>query len=89
MKTLAVAGVAGLLAILESNELLRRRLHMQFVLVNGRSPRPESSCALCCEPIGESYLRELATRLPYCNYECYLGYCKLSFSGRKRRARAS
>lgn len=50
---------------------------MQFVLVNGRSPRPESSCALCCEPIGESYLRELTTRLPYCNYECYLGYCKL------------
>jgi hypothetical protein len=42
---------------------------MQFVLVNGRSPRPESSCALCCEPIGESYLRELTTRLPYCNYE--------------------
>ena len=78
MKTLAVAGVAGLLAILESNELLRRRLHMQFVLVNGRSPRPESSCALCCEPIGER-----------CNYECYLGYCKLSFSGRKRHARAS
>jgi hypothetical protein len=51
---------------------------MQFVLVNERSPRPESSCALCCETIGESYLRELTTRLPYCNYECYLGYCKLS-----------
>ena len=62
---------------------------MQFVLVNGRSPRPESSCALCCEPIGESYLRELTTRLPYCNYECYLGYCKLSFSGRNKHARAS
>jgi hypothetical protein len=37
---------------------------MQFVLVNGRSPRPESSCALCCETIGESYLRELTTHLP-------------------------
>ena len=50
---------------------------MKFVLVNGRTPRPESFCALCCEPIGESYLRELTTRLSYCSYECYLGHCKL------------
>ena len=49
--------------------------HMRFVLVNARSPRAESFCALCCEPIDESYLRELATRLSYCNYECYLGQC--------------
>ena len=62
---------------------------MKFVLVNGRSPRPESFCALCCEPIGENYLRELATRLSYCSYECYLGHCKLSFSALKARARAS
>ena len=61
---------------------------MQFVLVNGRSPRPESSCALCCETIGESYLRELTTRLPYCNYECYLGHCALAFSVLKERAGA-
>src|SRR5262245_10166160 len=27
-------------------------------LVNGRTPRPQSFCALCCEPLGESYLRE-------------------------------
>jgi hypothetical protein len=40
---------------------------MKFVLVNGRTPRPQSFCALCCEPIGESYLRELATRLSYCD----------------------
>ena len=53
---------------------------MKFVLVNGRSPRPESFCALCCEPISESYLRELATRLSYCSYQCYLGHCKLSVS---------
>jgi len=62
---------------------------MKFVLVNGRSPRPESFCALCCERIGESYLRELNTRVSYCNYECYLGHCKLAFSGPKKRARAS
>jgi hypothetical protein len=35
---------------------------MKFVLVNGRTPRPQSFCALCCEPIGESYLRELTTQ---------------------------
>src|SRR5262249_25381911 len=37
--------------------------HIKFVLVNGRTPRPQSFCALCCEAIGESYLRELTTRL--------------------------
>jgi hypothetical protein len=62
---------------------------MKFVVVNGRRPRPESFCALCCEPISENYLRELATRLSYCSYECYLGHCKLSFSALKARARAS
>ena len=46
---------------------------MNFVLVNGRTPRPQSFCAMCCEPIGESYLREIATRLSYCDHNCYLG----------------
>ena len=62
---------------------------MKFVLVNGRTPRPESFCALCCEAISETYLRELATRLSYCSYECYLGHCKLAMSVLKDRARAS
>jgi len=26
--------------------------------------------------IGESYLRELTTRLSYCDHECYAGNCK-------------
>src|SRR5215831_2453147 len=54
------------------------RRHMKFVLVNGRTPRPQSFCALCCEPIGESYLRELTTRLSYCDHECYAGNCRPS-----------
>jgi hypothetical protein len=29
--------------------------HMKFVVVNGRTPRPQSVCALCCKSIGESY----------------------------------
>ena len=50
---------------------------MLFVLVNGRTLRSESSCAMCCEPIGESYLREFATRLSYCGPKCYAEHCKL------------
>jgi hypothetical protein len=37
---------------------------MRFVLVNGRTPGPQSFCTLCCEPIGGSYLRDIATRPP-------------------------
>ena len=62
---------------------------MKFILVNGRNPRRESLCSLCCEPIGESYLRELTTRLSYCSHECYLGHCKLAVSALAEQARAS
>ena len=62
---------------------------MKFILVNGRSLRRESFCSLCCEPIGESYLRELTTRLSFCSYDCYLGHCKPVFSVLKEHARAS
>ena len=62
---------------------------MKFVLVNGRTPRPESFCALCCEAISESYLRELTTRLSYCSHECYLGHGKLAVSALTEQARAS
>jgi len=30
----------------------------------------------CCERIGGSYLREIGTRLPYCDYECYALFCE-------------
>jgi len=49
---------------------------MWFVLVNGRTPRPQSFCAWCCEPIGENYLRELTTHLSYCDCDCYVAHCK-------------
>lgn len=48
----------------------------KFVLVNGRTPRSQSFCALCCESIGESYLREIATRLSFCDHNCYAGHSK-------------
>ena len=62
---------------------------MKFVLVHGRTPNPPSFCALCCESIGESYLRELTTRLSYCDRQCYLGHCKVAVQALQKRARAS
>ena len=44
---------------------------MKFVLVNGRTPFRQSSCMLCCELIGEGYLRDVRTRLCYCGAACY------------------
>ena len=54
------------------------RPNMKFLLVNGRRPRSQSCCAnhLCCEPVGENYLRELATHFTYCDYKCYADQCK-------------
>jgi hypothetical protein len=49
---------------------------VRFILVNGRTPCQQSVCALCCRPIGTSYLREVATRLPYCDPDCYADHCE-------------
>ena len=49
---------------------------MNFILVNGRMPRRNSSCALCGESIRNSYLREMGTHLYYCDHNCYVGHCK-------------
>jgi hypothetical protein len=39
---------------------------MRYILVNGRMPAPDAFCALCTEKIGETYCREIDTRLLYC-----------------------
>jgi len=62
---------------------------MRFVLVNGRAPRPQSSCAFCCQPIGNGYLRELATRLSYCNQQCYFGHSELNVRALETATRES
>ena len=56
---------------------------MKFILVNGRSPQPQSFCALCCDSIGESYLREIATRLSYCDHKCYIDHSKVVLADRE------
>jgi len=66
-----------------------RKRYMKFVVVNGRTPRPQSFCALCCKSIGESYLRELTTRLSYCNDNCYAGNCNVAAPMLQKHARAS
>ena len=50
-----------------ANAVARRR---------GRPVRMQSFGAWCCEPIGENYLRELATHLSYCDHDYYVGHCK-------------
>jgi hypothetical protein len=62
---------------------------MKFVLVNGRTPRTQSFCAVCCETIGESYLRDIATQLAYCNHGCYVDHCKAPVLAIQYHARAS
>jgi hypothetical protein len=51
------------------------RHQMRFILVNGRTPCRQSFCALCCQPIGASYLREIETQLSYCDDKCYAEHC--------------
>jgi hypothetical protein len=62
---------------------------MRFVLVNGRTPCPRSFCELCCEPIGAGYLREIETRLPYCDDRCYADHCRKAVLVLDNHARAS
>ena len=62
---------------------------MKFVLVNGRTPRTQSLCAMCCEPIGGSYLRDIVTRLLYCNHECHVDHCKAPVLALQYHAMAS
>jgi hypothetical protein len=66
-----------------------QKRYMKFVVVNGRAPRPQSFCALCCKSIGDSYVRELTTRLSYCDHNCYANNCKLAAPMLQKHARAS
>jgi hypothetical protein len=62
---------------------------MKFVVVNGRSQRAQSFCAQCCKPIGQGYLRDIATRLSYCDHKCYVGDRKVAVRALEFQAKAS
>jgi hypothetical protein len=49
---------------------------MRFILINGRTPRPQCFCVLCSEPIGASYLREVGTNLIYGDHDCFADHCE-------------
>jgi hypothetical protein len=63
--------------------------HMRFALVNGRSPRADSFCVTCEELIGASYLREVGTKLVYCDQNCYADHCKSAVLALASDAKAS
>jgi hypothetical protein len=70
--------------------LLRIGRHdVRFILVNGRTPRPQSLCVMCDQPIEKSYLREIGTHLIYCDHDCYGDHCESAFLVLENRARAS
>ena len=62
---------------------------MRFILVNGRTPRPQSFCVMCDQPIEKRYLREIGTHLTYCDHDCYADHCESAFLLLENRARAS
>jgi hypothetical protein len=47
------------------------RCHVRFIWVNDRSPSSHSACAVCARSIGSTYLRDIETRLCYCDPGCY------------------
>jgi hypothetical protein len=65
------------------------RREVRFILVNGRTPRPQSFCVMCDQPIEKSYLREIGTHLIYCDHDCYADHCESAFLLLEKRARAS
>jgi hypothetical protein len=49
---------------------------VRFILVHGRTPRSRSLCVMCDQPVGANYLREVGTRLIYCDHDCYAAHCE-------------
>jgi hypothetical protein len=62
---------------------------MRFILVNGRTPRPQPLCVMCSQPIGTSYLREVGTHLIYCDHDCFAYHCESVVQFFEDQARAS
>jgi hypothetical protein len=62
---------------------------MKFILINGRTPRPQAVCVSGREPIATGYLRAIGTQLCYCDDECYASHRKRSVLAIENHARAS
>jgi hypothetical protein len=44
---------------------------MRCVIVNGAKLKAQACCAHCGQAIGDSYIREIGSRLIYCDFDCY------------------
>jgi hypothetical protein len=62
---------------------------MKFVLVNDRHPREDAWCPICAEKIGDTYVREVQTRLLYCDSQCYRGAVKVAVLALEHHARSA
>jgi hypothetical protein len=57
---------------------LDRHHYIKFVVVNGRLPHPQPFCAMCNGPIEQAYVRDIPTRLYYCDQRCFRGHRRLA-----------
>jgi hypothetical protein len=62
---------------------------MKFVVVNDRTPKAQAYCPLCCEPIADGYVRDIATGIAYCGRRCYVDRRLAFVRLRQQRRRAS
>jgi hypothetical protein len=44
---------------------------VRCVFVNGAKLKADTSCTHCSNKIGDSYVREIGSRLIYCDFRCY------------------
>jgi hypothetical protein len=61
---------------------------IRFVLVNGRVPRTDTTCALCSLKIKNEYMRAPQTGLIYCDAQCFAEHeecVALSFKKHERK----
>jgi hypothetical protein len=79
-------------AALQQDRLLlpiARRRDMKYMIINDRTPNGPTFCALCCTAITRSYVREISTRLSYCNTQCYDGHVKVAVLALEHKGRVA
>jgi hypothetical protein len=62
---------------------------MRCVIVNGAQLKTETRCAHCGNKIGHAYLREIGSRLIYCDLACYSRAVESALLWLARRASAA
>ena len=54
---------------------------MRCIIVNGANLKAGAYCANCRNKIGNSYIREIGTRLLYCDFRCYCDAAEMPAAG--------